>query len=217
MRRLVNILDAQASDVPDVRWRSPRHLVGMVAECLGLVADRLNIEVAVNDETLALMKAFGEGTIWPSAENLRNLYKRTTRTSDEIEVAVARGGRRWETFLNGYGSNLQCALEAFGIEVGVDALGGERRRGFGGAETTRDAVLKYTAGIVGQNPVALVCARWMIRSLSQDRPLDDDARDAAIAAWMAGEFEVVADLVCVCDELRKRFDANIAEFRGDVS
>lgn len=192
-------------------WRNPKHLTGMVAECLGLVAERLNIEVAVNTEALALMKAFGEGTIWPAAENIRNLHKRTDQTSDEINMAVAKGGRRWETLLNDYSAHLRYALEAFGIEVGVGALHGERwRPSVDGAKTARDAVLQYAATIVGQNPVALVCGQWMIRTLSQDRPLDDDTRDAAIAAWLAGEFRLVADLVCICGQLRKRFDADIA-------
>lgn len=189
-------------------WRNPRHLTGMVAECLELVTDRLNIEIDVNDESLALMKAFAEGTIWPAAENLYNLSQ---QLDDEI---IAVGGLR----PNNYDANLQHALEAFGIEVGVDTLGGERwGPSVDGAKSARDVVLQYAAGIVGPNPVALVCARWLVRTLSQDRPLDDDTRDAAIAAWMAGEFELVADLVCICDELRKRFDADFALSRWESS
>ncbi len=212
----MNILNDDAARGETNVWRNPRHLVGVVAECLGLVADRLNIDIAVNDEALALMKAFGEGSVWPAAENLRNLYRRTERTSDEINMAIAKGGHRWELLLNDYGANLQFALKAFGAEVGVETLGSDRRRDVDGAKDARDIVLQYAAGIVGVNPVALVCARWMIQSLSQDRPLDDDTRDAAVAAWMAGEFKLVADLVCVSGELRERFDADIAQFRGDT-
>jgi hypothetical protein len=78
----------------------------------------------------------------------------------------------------------------------------------------RQTAMNVASTVVPAGELATIAADWCIRSLSEDRPLDEVVRNAARAAWVIREWQAAAEIVRASPWIRHELERELKGKKG---
>jgi hypothetical protein len=178
-------------------WRNPRHLIGLCAESLhrAVTLDRSKgrsepadeSRFALLEEACNLALRYAEG------------HEPTNQGISDLLKAIKRSERSFTVPTQGV-IELLHAIEA--IRTAETAMRANLK--------ARQQAMAYAEQVVPGNELVNIAVAWSIRSLREDRPLDDtETYHAARAAWIAHDWETAAEIVGASAWIRERLRAEL--------